>query len=280
MSEPIKIGLIGHPVAHSKSAIIHDYWLKQHSIGGAYHAIDVAPDDLLEKVKALQEEGYKGLNVTIPHKQAVMDICDELSETAKAIGAVNLLIFRDDGSIYGDNTDAFGFIENFKAQISAFDFSRATAMVLGAGGAARAVLYALLKENIFKIKVSNRTDDKAKTLIEDFKPYAGETALEHVFWRGSENHMLDVRLLINATSLGMEGKPEMGLNLFCLQSGAVAYDLVYNPLMTEFLRDVEARGEDIVTGLGMLIQQARPSFEAWTGILPDTNEELEMLLQA
>lgn len=279
MSDSIKIGLIGHPVAQSKSAIIHDYWLKQHGIGGAYNLIDTPPENLAARIKELQTEGYKGLNVTVPHKEAALKICDSISDTAKAIGAVNLIVFGADGQIHGDNTDAFGFIENLNAQTHDFDYENCTAMILGAGGASRAVLYALLQQNVRTIKITNRTDEKAQALIEEFTPLAGDTTLEHVFWRGSENHMLDVRLLINATSLGMVGKPPMGLNLFCLQSGAVAYDLVYNPLMTEFLLDVEARGEDIVTGLGMLLQQARPSFEAWTGILPEINEDLKMLVE-
>ena len=275
----IKIGLIGHPVAQSKSAIIHEYWLKKHGLDGAYNLIDVAPDDLAARIKQLQAEGYNGVNVTVPHKQAAMEACDSISDTAKAIGAVNLLVFGEDGKIHGENTDAFGFIENLNTQIPDFDYKDCTAMILGAGGAARAVLYALLQKGVKTIKISNRTDEKAQALIKGFTPICGETTLEHVSWRGSENHMLDVRLLVNATSLGMVGKQSMGLNLFCLQGGAVAYDLVYNPLMTEFLLDVEARGERIVTGLGMLLHQARPSFEAWTGTMPELDVELETLVK-
>jgi len=278
-NEEIKIGVIGHPVSHSKSPAIHNYWLGKHGIDGAYEAFDVAPDNLAGKVKSLQEEGYKGVNLTVPHKETGMALCDELSETAKAVGAVNLMVFREDGTIYGDNTDVYGFIANLDAHKPDFDYKNCVAFVMGAGGAARAAVYALLRKNIGTIKICNRTDEKAEKLIADMKPYASDNSeMELVSWRGSENHLVNVGLLVNATPLGLKGQPAMVLNLFCLQGPAVGYDMVYDPLMTDFLCDLEARGEDIVTGIGMLLHQAAPSFESWTGVTPVIDEELEALV--
>lgn len=283
MSDPInkeiKIGLLGHPVAQSKSALIHEYWLKQHGLSGTYKLIDAPPEAFTGTVRTLQKQGFNGVNVTVPHKQAALKTCDHISDTARAIGAVNLMTFKDDGKICGDNTDAFGFTENLNAQAPSLNYAESNALIIGAGGAARAALYALIQSGARTITVTNRTPEKATALIADFESLAEQTSLKAVEWGDSPAVLAKTDLIINATSLGMVGKPAMQIDFSALSNGVTAYDLVYNPLMTPFLREAKSRGGKVVTGLGMLLQQARPSFAAWTGIMPEIDEVLESIVE-
>ncbi|MBK9562338.1 MAG: shikimate dehydrogenase [Micavibrio sp.] len=263
-----KAAVIGQPVGHSKSPLIHNYWIEKHGIDASYEAIDIAPENLEKELIRLVDEGYFGFNVTRPHKEKVFAVCDSLDELAQAVGAVNTVTIKN-GKMNGTNTDVFGFTENIKATRPAFDFKAGPAVVLGAGGAARAVIYALLKEGVPEVRVVNRTKNKAQTLARDFK------RLRVHDWEKRSEVFAESNLLVNTTSMGQSGQPKLELDLTALPKNAVVNDIVYAPLMTDLLRDCEDRGNQIVTGIGMLLHQARPAFEAWFGVLPDVDAELE-----
>lgn len=272
----IKAGVIGHPISHSKSPLIHNYWIKRYGLAGSYEAIDIAPGDLAARVKDLFAEGYAGFNVTIPHKEAVMALCDDVTATAQSVGAVNTL-FRDEGRIIGHNTDAFGFVENVKDAQRHFGFSHTLqngpALVLGAGGAAKAIVYALVQAGVPEVVIANRDADKAKALAE---LYPG--AARVVPWEQREAALEGANFLVNTTSLGMEGQPELAMDLSKAHYNLLVADIVYTPLLTELLKAARDNDLRIVTGIGMLLHQARPAFEKWFGILPDIDEKLESLV--
>lgn len=263
----MKAGVIGHPISHSKSPLIHGHWLAQHKIEGTYDAIDIAPENLARDVRRLIDDGYAGFNVTVPHKVAIMDLCDRLDETARIIGAVNTVVIRQ-GKLTGKNTDAYGFIENLKVTLPDHAFAK-PARVLGAGGAARAIIYALLLEGVPHVYLSNRSADKAEAL-RDLNP----ERITIVPWE-ARSDFSDEGLLVNTTSLGMKNQPALDMDLTTLPVDAAVYDIVYAPLMTDLLKAAQARGNPIVTGIGMLLHQARPAFQAWTGVMPDVDAILE-----
>jgi shikimate dehydrogenase len=291
----VKTGVIGYPIKQTKSPIIHHHWMDAYGIDGNYNAIEIAPEDLSDGIKRLINEGYAGVNATIPHKQAVMNLCDEVDKTARAIGAVNTLQFKDD-KVVGTNTDAFGFMENLYQSCPDFDVSGKTALVLGAGGAAQAVVYGLMDAGIGQIFISNRTEEKANLLLNSFAPppasvssattprqgeerferqrESGGGVIKVVSWHNKNDVITDSDIIINTTSLGMIGYPSLDIDLSTTKPGAVAYDIVYNPLMTDFLKRAEMHGCEIVTGIGMLVHQARPGFKLWHGIMPDVDEAL------
>ncbi len=271
----IKSGVIGNPIKHSKSPIIHGYWLNKYDINGSYKAIEIDNDDFEEQIYNLFKEGYAGFNVTIPYKIRIIDICDYLSDDARAIGAVNTVIRMKNGKIEGRNTDSFGFIENIKNNIDNYHFNNKNAMILGAGGAARACVYGLLKEGTKKLYISNRTKEKAENLAKEMKKYGN---IEVVDWNNKENYLEDIKLLVNSTSLGMTGKNELEIDLSSLPKDALVNDIVYAPLNTQLLCKAKNNGNEIVTGIGMLIHQAIPAFEAWFGIKPKVTQELEKLV--
>ncbi len=269
----IKAGVIGYPISQSKSPKIHGYWLKQYGIDGDYTAIAIPPADLGAEVHGMASEGFAGFNVTIPHKQAIIPFCDVLSPTAQLIGAVNTIFIRE-GQIYGDNTDAFGFIENLQVSQPQFDWSAGPAIALGAGGAARAILYGLQSRGVPRIILANRTRQKAEELASAFH------GVEVADWDSREEILGNANLLVNTTALGMVGQEELVLDLAKLPSTATVYDIVYNPLMTPLLQQAAQKGCPIVTGIGMLLHQARPGFQGWFGTksLPEVTPELEQLL--
>ncbi|MCD8563094.1 MAG: shikimate dehydrogenase [Alphaproteobacteria bacterium] len=273
----IKAGVIGHPVGHSKSPLIHNYWIKRYGFSGSYEAIDIAPEDLSDRLPALFAAGYAGFNVTIPHKETVMALCDEITDMAAKIGAVNTL-FREDNRIIGTNTDAFGFIQNLNDSIRHFGFSytlqNGTAVVLGAGGAAKAVIYGLLEEGVPEIIIANRSREKAEALIASF----GSPFLRAVEWDQRSSVLGSANFLVNATSLGMDGQPALEIDLRAAPENMLVADIVYKPLMTGLLKQAREYDLRIVTGIGMLLHQARPSFESWFGVLPDIDEKLEELV--
>ena len=268
----MKAGVIGHPIGHSKSPLIHQYWLDQYHIEGSYEAIHIAPEDLKEGVQKLINEGFDGFNITIPHKQNIMTLCDEVDVTAQAIGAVNTVLIKDK-KLYGTNTDAFGFIQNIKQTQFDFDLKNKTAFVLGAGGASRAVIYGLLQEGIQKIIIANRTKEKAKILANDL----GDN-VEILEWKARHDVLSNIDLLVNTTVLGMTEKTALELSLEDLKPETLVCDIVYTPLITELLKSAKERGNPIVTGIGMLLHQARPAFECWTGIMPNVTAKLETLV--
>ena len=263
----LKLGVIGHPVAHSKSPALHNAWMARYGIHGLYEKIDIVPGDLAGRFPKLQAQGYAGINVTVPHKESVLALCDHLDDTARAIGAVNTVTFGQDGA-RGFNTDSFGFLENLRSVWA----GRGPAVVLGAGGAARAAVHALKSAGFSSIVVINRTPERAEHFAQDFGVDVG-------LW-GNWSVLSSAALLVNTTSLGMAGQPSLEIDLRALPKEAAVYDIVYTPRMTELLTAARARGNSVVTGFGMLVHQARKAFEIWTGILPERDNKLEEELLA
>lgn len=259
--------VLGHPVAHSRSPALHGYWLKRYGIKGHYIPIDIPPVDLPRLLRTLPELGFVGCNVTIPHKEAILQIADIVTDRAALIGAANTLIFRKDGKIHADNTDGSGFIANLRQNAPDWKPASGPAVVLGAGGAARAVVAALIEVGVPEIRLANRTRPRADAIRSDFG------AKIHVHeWVQAGNLLDDAMTVINTTSLGMTGKPEFRVPLDRLNPHALCNDLVYTPLKTQFLIEAEERGATIVDGLGMLLHQAAPGFERWFGIRPEVDE--------
>lgn len=260
-------GLIGWPVSHSRSPRLHGYWLAQHGIDGAYVPLAVAPDKLEAAVRGLAAAGFAGVNVTIPHKQAVVPLCDRVDEVARRSGAVNLLVFGEDG-ISGSNTDGFGFMANLRETAPGWKVS-APAVLLGAGGGARAVAVGLLDAGVPLLRLANRNRLRAEELAA-----ALGGPVEVVAWEERSAALQGAGLLVNATSLGMTGQPRLEIDLAKLPRDAVVADLVYSPLETPLLAAARARGCIGVDGLGMLLHQARPSFASWFGPDPQVTEDL------
>ena len=252
-------GVMGWPVAHSRSPRIHGYWLEEKGIDGAYLPLAVRPEALGAALAGLGALGFRGCNLTAPHKEAALAHMATLSGTARRIGAVNTVTVGDDGALHGDNTDGFGFIGHLRQEAPGWDPAAPVAM-LGAGGAARAVVDALKAEGVTEIRVANRTRARASALADA----AGDT-LRALPWEEREAALEGCGLLVNTTQLGQGGKPALELDLGRLPAAAVVYDLVYAPLETALLRAARARGNAAVDGLGMLIHQARPGFAAWFG---------------
>ena len=267
-----KIGLIGHPVSHSKSPLIHSYWIRKHGLNGSYTLVDLACEALESGIKKIKADGFRGFNVTVPHKVALLELCDEVDELARVVGAVNTVTIEK-GRLIATNTDVFGFIENIKSHAPDFDFTAGPAVVLGAGGAARAVVQGLLQEGVPEILLSNRTAAKADALIETSSQPAKIALLG---WNSGESGkaLKEANLIVNTTSLGMTGKPKLEIDLSLLNPKALVHDIVYAPLMTELLITARKQGNPIVTGIGMLLHQARPAFARWHGIMPEVTDEL------
>ncbi|MGF1631900.1 MAG: shikimate dehydrogenase [Kiloniellaceae bacterium] len=261
-------GLIGWPVSHSRSPRLHGFWLAQHGIDGCYVPLPVAPEKLELAVRGLAAAGFVGVNVTIPHKQAVLAICDQVDGIARRIGAVNLLTFEG-GRISGTNTDSFGFMENLKAAAPDWAAGRAPAVLLGAGGGARAVAVGLLEAGVPELRLCNRNRARAEQLAADI---GGPITV--LAWEERAAALAGAGLLVNSTSLGMHGQPPLDLPLDVLPVDAAVADLVYSPLETALLVAARARGCVGVDGLGMLLHQARPCFAAWFGPDPQVTAEL------
>ncbi len=262
-------GVMGWPVSHSLSPKLHNYWIKQLQLDAAYLPLSVHADNVKDEFRALPKVGFAGWNVTVPHKEVALQCVDEVDEAARAIGAVNTVTVRADGSLLGSNTDAYGFAQNLQEKAGKIDAKKA--VVLGAGGAARAVVFALKKEGFGDIVITNRTQKRAEELAEFFEVKAAA-------WEEYAKELGDATLLVNTTTLGMAGQPELRVRLEELPKDAVVADIVYKPLLTELLKDAQARGLRTVTGLGMLIHQAVPGFEAWFGLKPEVTPQLEEYL--
>ena len=263
-------GVMGWPVSHSKSPRLHGYWLAKYGIDGSYMPLPVEPENFQSALISLRNLGFSGVNVTIPQKEMAMPECDELSDRARRIGAVNTVTFAKDGRLLGDNTDGFGFIENLRQEAPDIDFTSGPAVVLGAGGASRAILVALLDEGSPEIRIANRTRARAEDLVREFN----DPRLTVIDWPVSPDALSDVSLLVNTTSLGMVGQPKLDIDLDGLPTSAMVTDIVYAPLITGLLQQAKDRGNPIVDGLGMLLHQARPGFHRWFGIDPEVTQEL------
>jgi shikimate dehydrogenase len=259
-------GVIGSPVAHSRSPALHGYWLHRYGLRGHYIPMDISQDDLPTLLRQLPKLGFVGLNVTIPHKEAVLKLADIVTDRAALIGAANTLIFRKDGRIHADNTDGAGFAANLRQNAPGWQPAAGPAMLFGAGGAARAVIAALLELGVPEIRLANRTRPRAEALRSDFG-----ARITVVDWVQAGNALEGALTVVNTTSLGMTGKPPFRVPLDALDPRALVNDLVYAPLRTHFLEIAEAMGCTTVDGLGMLLHQAAPGFERWFGKRPEVD---------
>lgn len=264
-------GVMGWPVGHSLSPRLHGFWLQTLDIDGAYVPLPVAPENVLNAIATLSKIGFKGANVTVPHKEAALQCVDTVDDHARRVGAVNTIVFNEDGSSHGSNTDGYGFIENLRQHAPDHDLTAGPAVVLGAGGAARAIIVALLDEGVPEICVANRTQERAEGLIEQL---GVGTTCRAAPWDQRHDALPNSALLVNTTTLGMAGQPPLDINLQKLPIGACVTDIVYTPLETRLLADARLRGNVVVDGLGMLLHQARPGFKAWFGKDPEVNEAL------
>jgi shikimate dehydrogenase len=261
-------GVMGWPVAHSRSPRLHGFWLESYRIDGAYVPLAVPPGGFERALRALPDLGFRGANVTLPHKEAALALADEADDIARRIGAANTIIVRDDGSLSATNTDAFGFMENLEQRAPGWPSGR-DAVLLGAGGASRAVIVALLEAGVPGIRLANRTAERARALADEFGP-----AVELVAWEERSDALEGAGLLVNSTQLGMTGQPVLEIALDSLAEDAVVYDLVYAPLETGLLAEAGRHHLRTVDGLGMLLHQARPGFAAWYGREPEVNGAL------
>lgn len=262
-------GVIGQPVGHSRSPRLHRHWLARHGVKGDYVAMEIAEEDLEEVLRVLPRAGFRGVNVTIPHKVTAVEIADEASDRAQRIGAANLLVFEG-GRILADNTDGEGFLGSIRQGAPGWDPAAGPATVLGAGGAARAVVVTLLEAGVPGIVLANRTRATAEGLQEELE----DDRLRVVDWVQAGNAIEEGALVVNTTSLGMAGQPELRVPLDGLRPGQVVADLVYAPLETRLLREARTAGAVAVDGLGMLLHQAVPAFERWFGVRPEVDEAL------
>ena len=275
MTAQLRAGVMGWPVAHSLSPVLHGHWLDRYGIDGSYEALPVRPEKLPDAITRLRSEGFRGTNLTVPHKEAAMTLVDRVDDTARRIGAVNTLVMTDDGTLNATNTDAYGLVENIRDHVPhALDtvFDGRPAVILGAGGAARAALVGLADLGVHEIRIVNRTVGRAEALAEIV---TGQDVKIRALGLDERGHALqEAGLLVNTTILGMEGEAPLNLDLGALPGDAVVNDIVYAPLETDLLAAARRRGNPAVDGLGMLLHQARAGFRAWFGVDPVVDEDL------
>jgi shikimate dehydrogenase len=270
-----RAGVMGWPVAHSRSPLLHGFWLREHGIEGEYRLMPVSPPDLAESLRRLPQRGFAGCNLTIPHKEAALDLVDRVEEQAARIGAVNTVVVLPDGRLEGRNTDAFGFAANLMQVQPDWRADAGPAVVLGAGGGARAVVATLLDRGTPEIHLVNRHRERATALAAAF----GAKIRVHA-WKERNHVLAGAALLVNTTPLGQAGQPALDLDLLALPPGAVVNDIVYVPLETSLLTAARQRGNPVADGLGMLLHQARPAFAAWFGVMPEVTPALRQAVIA
>ena len=268
-------GVLGSPVAHSRSPALFRHWLRQYNLPGYYIPMDVSPGDLAGAIRSLPKLGFVGVNVTIPHKEQALQIADLVTDRAALMGAANTLIFRADGKVHADNTDGYGFVENLRHGAPGWEPAAGPAAVIGAGGAARAVIASLIDVGVTEIRLTNRTKTRSEALRQEFG-----TKVEVLDWVQAGNALENARTVVNASALGMTGKAEFRVPLDALSKEAVVTDLVYTPLRTAFLDRAAEIGCVTVDGLGMLLHQAAPGFERWFGQRPEVDEETRRVVLA
>jgi shikimate dehydrogenase len=267
--------VVGHPIAHSRSPLLHGFWLEQHGIDGTFERIDVTPEDFPAFLGSLEEQGFSGGCITIPHKETAYRLVARRTERAERLQAVNT-VWLEDGVLHGDNTDVIGFIENLDVVLGAdWPALHRRALVLGAGGATRAVVAGLLDRGVERITIANRSIDKARELVAFDPQRIGVIALDEV-----PGALSQTDLLVNTTALGMTGKPPLEIDLSALPAHAAVSDIVYAPLETDILRQARERGLKAVDGLGMLLYQGVPGFEHWYGVRPKVTPALRALIEA
>lgn len=267
----MKSGVMGWPISHSLSPKLHGYWLQKYQIAGSYRALAVPPDELAQQLRNLAAMGFRGCNLTLPHKETAMTLVDVLDDEARRIGAVNTIVVLPDGRLEGRNSDHFGFAENLRAGGLSTGVGQ-KAVVLGAGGAARAVLVALQAMQFAEIILINRSPERAHELARLFATQA--CPIRVCAWEEKDLALSEAALLVNTTALGMKGQPDLIINLDHLPATATVTDIVYTPLMTPLLRDAAARELRVIDGLGMLLHQGRAGFKAWFGIDPEVDTAL------
>ena len=271
-------GVMGWPISHSLSPVLHGYWLREKKVDGALVPLGVRPEDFSTVLMALRAAGFRGTNVTVPHKEAAFALADSFDAAAAAAGAVNLLVFREDGHIEGRNTDAVGLRESLREELGEGKLSGKDAVLLGAGGGARGAVLALAQHGIATIHVLNRHPERAKSLCDALAPMVKST-LKPAGLENWDKVAGGAALLVNATSAGMNDRNPLTISLEPLPKDAAVCDIVYNPLETDLLRRARARGHQCLDGLGMLMHQAAPSFEAFFGIKPDVTPGLRAVLE-
>ncbi len=269
-----RAGVVGWPIEHSRSPTIHRYWLNELGIPGAYDKYAVRPEDFRQFADKIGRYGFLGANVTAPHKEAAFGACDRRTDVAEALGAVNTL-WREEGLLWGDNTDVAGFLANLDEATPGWDERKGVAVVIGAGGAARGIIYALVSRGFERIAVFNRTQSRAETLARHF---GGSTVA--IAWDDLATELPNTDLLVNASSLGMVGQPPLTLDVSALPGRAVVADAVYVPLRTPLIEAAGARGLRAAEGLGMLLHQAAPAFARWFGARPVVTPALRALVEA
>ena len=268
-------GVMGWPVAHTRSPAIHNHWITKYGLKGAYVQLPVQPERLEAAIRGLAALGFAGCNVTVPHKESAMRFMDELHPAARRVAAINTIVVQPDGRLLGMNNDGAGYIQSLRDADATWRGDAGPALVLGAGGAARAIVVALLDEGAPELRITNRTLERAQALADDF----GDR-VKVVPWAERNEAMAGVSLLVNTTSLGMHGQAPLAVALDALPLEAMVSDAVYIPLETPLLAQARMRGHRTVNGLGMLLNQARPAFQSWFGVLPDVTPELRAAVQA
>ena len=268
-------GVMGYPVMHSRSPKLHNYWLAKYGLTGTYVPLAIKAEHLRAALRALPALGFSGCNLTIPHKEAALEIVDRIDPPARRIGAVNCVAVAADGSLMGQNHDAFGYIESVREAQPRWRADAGPIVVIGAGGGARAVLVSLIDQGAREIRLVNRTPARAKAL-------AGELGgpITALGWEQREVALKGAAMLVNATNQGMVGEPPLDLALDALPVSALVSDIIYIPRETALLAAARKRGNATVNGLGMLLHQARPAFHAWFGIMPEVTPELRAMIEA
>ena len=281
---PFKLaGVMGWPIAHSRSPSIHNHWIKQYGLNGAYVLLPVDPVNLKDALKGLSALGFAGCNLTIPHKVMALPLVDRINDTARRMGAINTIVVEADGSLSGYNNDGFGYIQSLLDVQPDWRADAGPALIMGAGGAARAVIVSLAEQGAKDIRVCNRTDSHAQDLATEFSAEFAHnlgTQVTFVPWAKRHDAVADVALLVNTTSQGMGNNPPLDVNLTQLPVTALVSDVVYIPMLTPLLAAAQARGNPTAGGLGMLLHQARPAFQRWFGVMPEVTPELLQVVKS
>jgi shikimate dehydrogenase len=267
-------GVMGWPVMHSRSPLLHNYWFKRHELAGTYVPLAIRPEGLAAALRALHPLGFAGCNLTIPHKQQAMTIVDEVDAVARSIGAISCVVVRRDGSLAGSNNDCYGFIHNIKQEQPGGRADAGPIVVIGAGGGSRAVCYGLAQEGAREIRLINRTFARAKGIADAFGG-----PIKALPWEQRHDALEGAAMVVNTTSCGMVGQPALDIRLDKLPTAALAADIIYIPLETPFLAAARSRGNRTVNGLGMLLHQGRPAWKAWFGIEPEVTAELRAMVE-
>lgn len=268
-------GVMGWPVMHSRSPLLHNYWMKQQGLNGTYVPLEIKPGTLDAALRAMHPLGFAGCNLTIPHKLDAMAVVDEVDDVARKIGAISCVVVRDDGSLFGTNNDWIGFTGNLKQTYPDWRGDTGPVAVIGAGGGGRAVCYALLQLGVPEIRLVNRTPEEPLAIVRDFGG-----PINTFDWAERHDILDGVTMAVNVTSQGMDGEPPLDINLEKLPVSALAADIIYTPLETPFLAAARKRGNDTLNGLGMLLHQGIPAWRMWFDVEPTVTDELRQLMEA